>query len=157
MQKWSRKTSLSNKKYNRKNICCDILKWLIEVTRLLINIITCDGTWTFQFELSETRQWRTTASPRMTQPRKSRLKLKTMMIVVFDITVVIIIEWVPECWTFNQKYHNKALVHNRLSVKQLLADWLNPVHKHPPHSPDLAPCNFYMFSKVNCASKGAYF
>ncbi|GFS71034.1 FLJ37770-like protein [Trichonephila clavipes] len=32
-----------------------------------------------------------------------------------------------------------------------------PVLEHPPYSPDLAPCDFYLFPKVKSALKGTRF
>lgn len=50
-----------------------------------------------------------------------------------------------------------AYLRNTFSVKQFLADKRIPVLEHPPYSPDLAPCDFYLFPKVKIALKGTYF
>jgi hypothetical protein len=39
----------------------------------------------------------------------SKLQLKEMMIVFFDIGGKVIIEWIPEGQTVDQKYHLKVL------------------------------------------------
>ena len=44
-----------------------------------------------------------------------------------------------------------------LSVKRFLAKYSIPVLDHPPYSPDLAPCDFYLFPKVKSALKGTRF
>ena len=44
-----------------------------------------------------------------------------------------------------------------LSVKTFLAKYNIPVLDHPPYSPDLAPCHFYLFPKVKSALKGTRF
>ncbi|GFU29064.1 mariner Mos1 transposase [Trichonephila clavipes] len=41
---------------------------------------------------------------------------------------------------------DNASVYIALSVKQFLADKLIIVLKHPPHSPNLAPYDIYLFS-----------
>jgi hypothetical protein len=42
-------------------------------------------------------------------------------------------------------------------MKQFLADKRIPVLDHPPYSPDLAPCDFYLFPKVKSALRGTHF
>ncbi|GFX72738.1 putative mariner transposase [Trichonephila clavipes] len=52
---------------------------------------------------------------------------------------------------------DNAPAHSALSVKRFLARDSIPVLKHPPSSPDLAPCDFYLFPKVKSALKGTRF
>ena len=47
--------------------------------------------------------------------------------------------------------------HNALSVKTFLANHNIPILDHPPYSPDLAPCDFFLFTKVKSALKGTRF
>ena len=47
--------------------------------------------------------------------------------------------------------------HSALSVKRLLAKYSIPMLDHPPYSPDLAPCDFYLFPKVKSALKRTRF
>jgi transposase len=42
-------------------------------------------------------------------------------------------------------------------VKQFLANKNITVMEHPPYSPDLAPCDFYLFPKIKSVLKGTYF
>jgi transposase len=42
-------------------------------------------------------------------------------------------------------------------VKQFLANKNITVLEHPPYSPDLAPCNFYLFPKIKSVLKGTHF
>jgi len=53
-------------------------------------------------------------------------------------------------WIF---HHNNALVHNAFRVREFLAK--NSITKmdHPPYSPDLAPCDFWLFPKLKNALK----
>jgi transposase len=116
---------------------------------------------------------------------QNRAKFKAMMIVFFDIRGVIYIDWVPEGQTVNQVYyknvltylrervrrrrpdmwknaswvlhHDNAPAHNALSVKRYLAKNNIPVMEHPPYSPDLAPCDFFLFPKIKSALKGTRF
>ena len=94
------------------------------------------------------------------------------------------LEWVPRGQTVNQHYYAEVLAklrericrkrpslwrngwilhqdnapaHNALSVKQFLANKNIPVLEHPPYSPDLAPCDFFLFPKVKTQLKGHHF
>jgi len=44
-----------------------------------------------------------------------------------------------------------------LSVKQLLANKNISVLEHPPYSPDLTSCDFYLFPKIKSVLKGTHF
>ncbi|GFV81807.1 putative mariner transposase [Trichonephila clavipes] len=62
--------------------------------------------------------------------------------------------WKEKSWIFHQ---DNAPAHFALSVKRFLAKHSIPVLEHPPYSPDLAPCDFYLFPKVKSALKGTRF
>ncbi|GFV71560.1 putative mariner transposase [Trichonephila clavipes] len=62
--------------------------------------------------------------------------------------------WKEKSWIFHQ---DNAPAHSALSVKRFLAKHSIPVLEHPPYSPDLEPCDFYLFSKVKSALKGTRF
>jgi hypothetical protein len=115
---------------------------------------------------------------------EARENVKAMMIVFFIIRGVIMIKWVPQGQTVNQKYYLEVLTklservrkkrsdlwkkkswilhqdnapaHNALAVKQFLADKCIPVLQHPVYSLDLAPCDFYLFPKVKNVLKGTH-
>nr|CAH7723473.1 unnamed protein product [Callosobruchus chinensis] len=156
-------------KENRKNICIDIMQQLEADPGLLEKVVTCDETWIFQYDPETKRQsmhWKTQSSPRMKKARMSKSKLKAMLIIFFDSRGVIMVEWVPQGQTVNQKYYIEVLeklrernapAHNALSVKQFLAKKSIPVLEHPPYSPDLAPCDFYLFPKIKSSLKGTRF
>jgi hypothetical protein len=46
---------------------------------------------------------------------------------------------------------------NALSVKQFLAGKNVAVLAHTPYSPDLAPCDFFLFPKIKFVLKGTHF
>lgn len=133
----------------------------------------------------QSMHWKTPSSPRMKKARMSKSKFKAMLIVFFDINGVVMTEWVPEGQTVNQTYYLQVLAtlrervrrrrpqlwedkswilhqdnapaHNALSVKRFLADKNIAVLEHAPYSPDLAPCDFYLFPKIKSALKGTRF
>ncbi|KAL4154268.1 hypothetical protein QTP88_002093 [Uroleucon formosanum] len=133
----------------------------------------------------QSMHWKTSASPKLKKARMSKSKLKAMLIVFFDIKGVIMTEWVPQRQTLNQNYYLQVLTtlrervrrkrpelwenyswilhqdnapaHSALSVKRFLAKNRTPVLQHPPYSPDLAPCDFWLFPKLKSALKGTHF
>jgi transposase len=44
-----------------------------------------------------------------------------------------------------------------MSLNQFLANKNITVLEHPPYSPDLAPCDFYLFLKIKSVLKGTHF
>ena len=133
----------------------------------------------------QSMHWKSPESPRKKKARMSKSKFKVMMIVFYDIKGIIYINWVPQGQTVNQVYYEEVLTtlcervkrrrpemwkngswilhqdnapaHNALSVKTFLAKHKIPVMEHPPYSPDLAPCDFFLFPKVKSALKGTRF
>ena len=64
----------------------------------------------------------------------------------------------PEKWANGFiLHHDKAPCHTSLLLRQFLSNKNITVCPHPPYSPDLAPCDFWLFSKVKMAMKGKRF
>ena len=114
----------------------------------------------------------------------SRSKFKAMLTVFFDVQGTVMAEWIPSGQTVNQRYYTEVLTklrervrrklpelwrngwilhqdnapaHNSLSVKQFLANRNITVLEHPTYSPDLAPCDFYLFPKIKSVLIGTHF
>lgn len=132
----------------------------------------------------QSMHWKSPNSPRQKIARMSKSKFKAMMIVFFDIRGIVHIDWVPEGQTVNQVYYKQVLTtlrervrrkrfemwknrswilhqdnapaHNALSIKEFLAKHGISVLEHPPYSPDLAPCDFFLFLKVKSRLKGTH-
>ena len=51
-------------------------------------------------------------------------------------------------------HHDNAPAHTALSVQQFLAKNNMTVIPHPPYSPNLAPCDFFLFPCMKCQMKG---
>jgi histone-lysine N-methyltransferase SETMAR len=60
----------------------------------------------------------------------------------------------PDAWIL---YHDGALAHDALSVREFLAKKLVMKLDHPPYSPDFTPCDFWLFPKLKTALKGHRF
>jgi len=54
-------------------------------------------------------------------------------------------------------HHDNAPAHTALSIREFLAKENIHVLPHPPYSPDLAPCDFYLFCKLKLKLKGHHF
>jgi histone-lysine N-methyltransferase SETMAR len=171
----------------RKTLSSDLLQRIADEPDLLKSVITCDETWIFTYDPETKRQsmqWKTPSSPRPKKARMSPSKFKAMLIVFFDIQGIVMAEWVPSGQTVNQYYYIEVLkklrervrkkrpdlwrdgwilhqdnapAHNALSVKQFLAEKNITVLEHPAYSPDLAPCDFYLFPKIKSVLKGTHF
>ena len=117
--------------------------------------------------------------------RKSKSKVKVMLIVFFDIQGIVHFEFLPQGQTVNQTvykeilwrlvrsvhdmrrslweanawalHHDNAPAHTALSICQFLAERNIATLEHPPYSPDLAPCDFFLFPKIKSVLKGTHF
>ena len=61
---------------------------------------------------------------------------------------------IPDDWVL---HHNNTPAHTALSIWEFLAKKNIPVLPHPPYSPDLALCDFYLFPKLKSKLKGHHF
>ena len=62
--------------------------------------------------------------------------------------------WASNTWIL---HHNNAPAHAALSVRQFLATKQVTILDHPPYSPDLAPCDYFLFPKLKGTIKGTRF
>ncbi|XP_037800650.1 histone-lysine N-methyltransferase SETMAR-like [Penaeus monodon] len=154
--------------------------------RVLMVLVTCDESWIYCYELktkSQSFQWKHLGTPRP-KARQSKVTLKRMMIPFFDNKSMIYILWVPSGQTVNKEYYVEVLREFRkrfrcksqhcsnrvggISTRKCTRPQLYPcfqlfdemgiktVH-HPPYSPDLAPCDFWLFSKLKDNLSGSRF
>jgi histone-lysine N-methyltransferase SETMAR len=114
----------------------------------------------------------------------SKSKIKTVFVIFFNIQGIIMTQYVPPGQNVNQTYYielltklrgkiqrkrpelwkngwilhqDNAPAHNALSVLQFLAKKQVSVLHHAPYSPDLAPCDFFLFPKLKHSLKGTHF
>jgi Transposase. len=64
------------------------------------------------------------------------------------------VKWWNNSWALR---HDNAPAHASLIVWQFLASTKMTVIPHPPYSPDLATCDFFLFPKMNLKLKGWLF
>ena len=112
-------------------------------------------------------------------------KIKVMLIAFFDQKGMVHHEFAPESKTVNQHFYQQVLIylhnqvqcsrwelwrdkswllhhknaptHKAISVRQLLVKKQITALDHPPNSPDLASCDFWLFSRLKDVMKGTHF
>ena len=61
--------------------------------------------------------------------------------------------WREQTWLL---HHDNALSHTSILTQQLLVKNKMAVIPHPPYSPDLAPCDFFLFLNMKLKLKGRW-
>ncbi|UYV74547.1 hypothetical protein LAZ67_12000097 [Cordylochernes scorpioides] len=130
----------------------------------LNSVVTGDESWMFEYDPESKRQscaWYTKSSLRPKKARMSKSRIKTMIIVFFDIRGIVHCEFVPQGQTTDIKdtvklHHDNATSHTAIIITNFLARSNTPVIPHPPYSPDLAPCDFFLFPRLKREMKGKY-
>ena len=130
-------------------------------------------------------EWKSTLSPNPKKARVFKSKTKVMLIAFFDVHGIIHAEFLPQGLTINQHvyknillhmmrsvrekrrelwemrswllHHDNAPAHNALGIWKFLAKNNIVVLEQPPYSPDLAPCDFFLFPKLKEAIKETRF
>ncbi|GFW32630.1 mariner mos1 transposase [Trichonephila clavipes] len=127
-------------------------------------------------------EWNTKSSPRPKKARMSKSRIKTVIIVFFDIQGIVFCEFVPQGQTVNSAFylevlrrlkrrivrvradikdtiklhHDNATSHTAFIITNFLARSNTPVIHHPPYSPDLAPCDLFLFPRLKREMKGKH-
>ena len=130
-------------------------------------------------------QWKSPTLPRPKKARMSKSKIKVMLIAFFNVRGIVHTEFMPQGHTISQYiyrdvlrrlmrsvrekrrelyekkswllHHDNAPVHNALSIREFLAKNSIAVLEQPPSSPDLAPCDCFLFPKFKGVMKGTRF
>ena len=128
----------------------------------------CDESWIYCYDVETKRQssqWKHAGSPRPKKAGLSKSTHKLVMIPFFDSTGIIYIYWVPTGQTVNKKFYVEVLkgVQEEIPSKeastlqigsvafppgQCTSPQLHPCHNMGFYSPDLVPCDFWLFSKL---------
>ena len=134
---------------------------------------------------AQSAQWCFQGEPRPKKIRQSRSQIKVLLTVFFDYRGVVHHEYLPYGSTVTKEYytgvlkrlrdavrrkrrelwkdkswvlhHDNAPAHTSLMVSKFLKKHSIPVLPQPPYSPDLAPCDFYLFKKLKTPMKGKRF
>lgn len=180
------KTLTVQQKDNRMEVCRDLLGRIEGDADFLKHVITGDESWIFEYDPETKRQskeWHTPNSPRPKKARMSKSKVKTMLISFFDSNGIVHKEFLPAGQTVNQYvyreilerlrkrvmrvrpaikdnwmlHHDNAPCHTAFSITEFLTRKNIPVVPQPPYSPDLSPCDFFLFPKLKSCLKGHHF
>ena len=113
----------------------------------------------------------------------SKSKIKSKCICFFDSEGIVHKEFVPPRQTVNQTFyrevlerfrktkarvrpciartlmlhHDNAPCHTAFSINECLAEKSIPVVPYPPYSPNLSPCDFFLFPRLKTHLKGYHF
>jgi len=121
-------------------------------------------------------EWRSTGTPPSKKVRRQPSTTKTMIMVFFDARGIVHHEFVPQGRTVNQDVyisvlgrmrealrrrrpvlwasgqwtllHDNARRHTALSYSRFLTKHHVTVLPHHPYSPDLSPCDFFLFPRL---------
>ena len=124
----------------------------------------------------QSSQWKHADSSRPKKARQSKSTHKLLMVPFFDSTGMIYMHWVPTGQTVNKEYYVEVLrefrrrflgkglslfksgqwhfhqdnapVHNSIFVTDYLTKMGIETVPHPPYSPNLVPCDFWIFPKL---------
>ncbi|UYV63819.1 K02A2.6-like, partial [Cordylochernes scorpioides] len=131
---------------------------------------------------AQSSQWKLPHEPRPKKARQVRSNVKVLLKVFFDCRGVVHHEFLPQGRTVNKEYylqvmrnlreairqkrpdlwknkkwllhHDNAPAHTSLLVRDFLAKNNTLMMPQPPYSPDLAPCDFFLFPKLKRPMKG---
>jgi [histone H3]-lysine36 N-dimethyltransferase SETMAR len=133
----------------------------------------------------QSSQWKHSSSPRPKKARQVRSHVKVMLTVFFDHRGVVHHEYAPQDQTINKEYYQTVLrrlrdavrrkrpdlwatrtwslhqdnapAHSSHLIQNFLAKQSTPLVRQPPYSPDMAPCDFWLFPKLKTPLKGTRF
>ena len=133
----------------------------------------------------QSSQWKSADSPRPKKVSQVLSNVKVMLIVFFDMEDIVHYEYVPQGQTVNQQFYlqvwkrlrlavsckrtqnlgaqawalhqDNAPAHTAHSIQVFLAIHGIPVFQQPPYSPDMAPCDFWLFPQLKTVLKGKRF
>ncbi|UYV63995.1 hypothetical protein LAZ67_2006278 [Cordylochernes scorpioides] len=131
---------------------------------------------------AQSSQWKLPHEPRPKKARQVRSNVKVLLTVFFDCRGVVHHEFLPQGRKVNKEYylqvmrnlreairqkrpdlwknknwllhHDNAPAHTSLLVRDFLAKNNTLMMPQPPYSPDLAPCDFFLFLKLKRPMKG---
>ena len=133
----------------------------------------------------QSSQWNSPDSPRPRKACQVCSNVKSILIIFFNIQGTVYKEFVPPGQIVNGNFHCEVLkrlregiwrkrpdkwkknnwflhqdnapAHTSFAVRQFLTSKNITVIPHPPYSPDLAPCRFFLFPKMKLWLKGRCF
>ncbi|UYV74922.1 hypothetical protein LAZ67_12001810 [Cordylochernes scorpioides] len=149
--------------------CQELLNLIQNEPDFLNSVVTGDESWMFEYDPEPKRQscaWHTKSSPRPKKARMSKSRIKTMIIgqtvnSAFYLEVLRrlkrrIARVRTDFKDTVKLHHDNATSHTAFIITNFLARSNTPVIPHPPYSPDLAPCDFFLFPRLKREMKGKH-
>ena len=183
--KWVPHLLSEEQKHMRMQLCRTNLQRHRADQYFLSQIVTGDETWVYSWDPLLKRQsaeWSDVGTPRPKKIMKKQSSTKVMHIVFFDKRGILLNTAIPPGQRVNGEYYKDVLVRrlrpsfvrNRKNQRivfhhdnapahrcQIVQDYLNrqewDILPHPPYSPDLAPCDFFLFPKIKESIRGQLF
>ena len=153
---------------------------------LLKRVITGDESWVYGYDPETKQmssQWLKSSEMVPKKAKSQKSSVKCMLLLFFDYKGVVHHEWVPKGTTVTSAYyisclhrlkhavetkrpelastgwmlhHDNASSHSAYNVGTHLT--INDIGllSHPPYSPDMAPCDFWLFFRTKKPMKGEY-
>ncbi|UYV70483.1 hypothetical protein LAZ67_7003251 [Cordylochernes scorpioides] len=155
-----------DQKQHRMNIANEMLDSVRDDPNLLQRVITGDEAWVYGYDVetkAQSSQWKLPHEPRPKKARQVWSNVKVLLTVFFDCRGVVHHEFLPQgrkkrpdLWKNKNwlLHHDNAPAHTSLLVRDLLAKNNTLMMPQPPYSPDLAPCDFFLFPKLKRPMKG---
>jgi hypothetical protein len=164
------------------SICDDLIDSADKDGTAVNRITTGVETWCF---LYDTTTWESPSSPRQKKPRQDGSKGKVMLELFFGSSGIVHMEFIPKGATLNKHHymeilrclrssvrrkrpefhrrknwlllHDDVPAHRSVLVQEKLAKQQVTVSPCPPHSPDLAPCDFFFLPRLKGKLPGRRF
>ena len=175
----------TEKKASRRDMCLELLDRLEREPEFLSRIITGDESWILEYDPEtkrQSRKWHTANSPRPKKARMSKSKIKSMLIFfkvrgsstrnlchqdklsIKFFTGKSLKDSGKGWHVCDQALHalgccitDNAPCLTAVSINEFLAERNIPVFPQPPFSPDLSPCDFFLFPPLKNHLKRHYF
>ena len=180
------KNFATEQKAIRRDMCLDLLDHLEREPDFFSRVITGDESWILEYgpqTKRQSREWRTTKSPRPTKARMNKSKIKSMLICFFDIQGIVHKEFFAtrtNCqsnflsgspWKTREKggtcatrhcTHLDVVPRQRPMSHGSLYQWIFGRIKHycgssAPYSPDISHCDFFLFPRLKNHLKVRHF
>jgi histone-lysine N-methyltransferase SETMAR len=182
--RWVPRLLNENQKQERVRVCHQLLHDYESDPLFLDRIVTGDESWFSYHmpeTKQQSTQWRAPGENPPVKAKTSPSGKKRMATVFWDRRGILMIDWLPEGHTINSAYYIDQLNRLRVEIKNqrrgklthgilLLHDNARPhtsheteaaikelgfrVLPHPAYSPDLAPSDFHLFSKMKEPLRG---
>ncbi|XP_033610182.1 uncharacterized protein LOC111871520 isoform X2 [Cryptotermes secundus] len=143
-------------KQRRMEVAQESLKEVNDDAELLKRVITGDETWVYGYDVetkAQSSQWKHPGSPKgQTVNKEYYLKVQRRLREAIR-------KKRPDLWKNNSwlLHHDNAPAHTSLLVREFLAKNNTVTMPQPPYSPDMAPCDFFLFPKIKRTLKGRRF